>query len=94
MYGAQLTISLKDEKLASPQGMACGKGSGKTILGNQLTKDILSKSWLVKKQTDSCKDYSNPLIAGGLLIIIWLSFGPKFLFELKQIGYSRSDGFW
>jgi hypothetical protein len=31
--------------------MACGKGSGKSILGNQLTKDILSKSWLAHKQT-------------------------------------------
>ena len=39
--------------------MACGKGCGKTIIGNQLTKDNienLSKSWLVQKQTDFGKD--------------------------------------
>ena len=39
--------------------MACGKGVGKTIIGNQLTKDnnyVLSKSWLVQKQTASGKD--------------------------------------
>ena len=56
--------------------MACGKGSGKTIIGNQLTKDNidnLSKSWLVQKQTASGKDKSKPLKAGGLLKITWLS---------------------
>ena len=56
--------------------MACGKGSWKTIIGNQLTKDNidnLSKSWLVQKQTASGKDKSNPLEAGGLLKITWLS---------------------
>ena len=56
--------------------MACGKGSGKTIIGNRLTKDNidnLSKSWLVQKQTASGKDKSNPLEAGDLLKIIWLS---------------------
>ena len=53
--------------------MACGKGSWKTIIGNRLTKDILSKSWLVQKQTDSGKDKSKPLKAGDLLKIIWLS---------------------
>ena len=39
--------------------MACGKGSGKSIIGNQLTKDNsnnLSKSWLVQKQTAFGKD--------------------------------------
>ena len=33
--------------------MACGKGSGKTIIGNRLTKDNidnLSKSWLVQSK--------------------------------------------
>ena len=56
--------------------MACGKGSGKSMIGNQLTKDntcILSKSWLVQKQTASGKDKPNPLEAGDLLKIIWLS---------------------
>ena len=68
--------------------MACGKGSRKTIIGNQLTKDNsnnLSKSWLVQKQTASGKDKSKPLTACGLLKIIWLSFVPKFLLELKQL---------
>ena len=53
--------------------MACGKGSWKAIIGNRLTKDILSKSLLVQKQTASGKDKSNPLEAGDLLKIIWLS---------------------
>ena len=56
--------------------MACGKGRGKTIIGNQLTKDNinnLSKSWLVQKQTAFGKDKSNPFTAYGLLKIIWLS---------------------
>lgn len=77
--------------------MACGKGCGKTIIGNQLTKDNinnLSKSWLVQKQTAFGKDESKPLTACGLLKITWLSFGPKFLLELIHLGYSRSDGFW
>ena len=56
--------------------MACGKGSGKIIIGNQLTKDnnsVLSKIWLVHKQTAFGKDKSNPLTADDLLKIIWLS---------------------
>ena len=56
--------------------MACGKGRGKTIIGNQLTKDNidnLSKSWLVQKQTAPGKDKSNPFTADGLLKTIWLS---------------------
>ena len=56
--------------------MDCGKGSGKTIIGNQLTKDnnyVISKSWLVQKQTAFGKDKSNPLEAGDLLKITWLS---------------------
>ena len=60
--------------------MACGKGSGKTMIGNQLTKDNidnLSKSWLVQKQTAFGKDESNPLTACGLLKITWLSNGPR-----------------
>ena len=68
--------------------MACGKGSGKSMIGNQLTKDNidnLSKSWLVQKQTAFGKDKSNPLTAGDLLRIIWLSFVPKFLLELKHL---------
>ena len=58
--------------------MACGKGSGKTIIGNQLTRMLTMsiKSWLVQKQTASGKDKSNPLTAGGLLKITWLSGGP------------------
>jgi hypothetical protein len=58
--------------------MACGKGSGKTIIGNQLTKmlTVSIKSWLVEKQTTSGKDKSKPLKAYGLLKIIWLSNGP------------------
>ena len=55
---------------------------------NRLTKDNidnLSKSWLVQKQTAFGKDKSNPLTAYGLLKIIWLSFVPKFLLELKQL---------
>ena len=97
LYGARLTISSKVKSWLAHKVMACGKGSGKSIIGNQLTKDnniSLSKSWLVQKQTASGKDKSNPFKAGGLLKITWLSFGPKFLLELKQIGYSRSDGFW
>ena len=63
--------------------MACGKGSGKTIIGNQLTKmlTLSIKSWLVHKQTAFGKDESNPLTAGGLLKITWLSGGPQFLLE-------------
>ena len=55
--------------------MACGKGSGKSIIGNQLTKMLTRsiKSWLVQKQTASGKDKTNPLEAGGLLKITWLS---------------------
>ena len=56
--------------------MACGKGSGKTIIGNQLTKDNidnLSKSWLVQSKRLLVKTKSNPLKAGGLLKITWLS---------------------
>ena len=60
--------------------MACGKGSEKTIIGNQLTKmlTLSIKSWLVQKQTASGKDYSNPLTAGGLLKITRLSGVPQF----------------
>ena len=56
--------------------MACGKGSGKTIIGIQLTKDNfdnLSKSWLVQSKRLLVKTKSNPLKAGGLLKITWLS---------------------
>ena len=55
--------------------MACGKGSGKSIIGNQLTQMLTRsiKSWLVQKQTASGKDKTNPLEAGGLLKITWLS---------------------
>ena len=55
--------------------MACGKGSGKTIIGNRLTKilTLSIKSWLVQKQTASGKDKTNPLEASGLLKITWLS---------------------
>jgi hypothetical protein len=58
--------------------MACGKGSGKTIIGNQLTKMLTMsiKSWRVQKQTAFGKDKSNPLTADDLLKIIWLSSGP------------------
>ena len=58
------------------------------MIGNQLTKDNiynLSKSWLVQKQTAFGKDKTNPLTAGGLLKITWLSVGPKFLLEPKQL---------
>ena len=67
---------LKSEELVARKFMACGKGSGKIIIGNQLTKDnnlVLSKSWLVQKQTTFGKDKSNPLTAHDLLKIIWLS---------------------
>ena len=76
LYGAQLTISLKVKSWLAHKVMAYGKGSGKTMIGNQLTKDnnfILSKSWLVQKQTAFGKDKSNPLTADGLLKITWLS---------------------
>lgn len=55
--------------------MACGKGSGKSIIGNQLTKMSTRsiKSWLVQRQTASGKDKPNPLKAGDLLKITWLS---------------------
>ena len=60
------------------RNMACGKGSGKTIIGNQFTKMLIMsiKSWLVQKQTASGKDKLNSLRAGGLLKITWLLGGP------------------
>ena len=42
--------------------MACGKGRGKTIIGNQLTKDNinnLSKSWLVLSKRLQVKTNQN-----------------------------------
>ena len=77
--------------------MACGKGSWKTIIGHQLTKDnkfILSKSWLVQKQTAFGKDKSYPLTACGLLKITWLSFGPKFLLEPKHLATPEVMAIW
>ena len=76
--------------------MACGKGSGKSIIGNQLTKDNinnLSKSWLVQKQTAFGKDKSYPLTAGDLLKITWLSFVPKFLLEPKHLATPEGKNF-
>ena len=43
----QLTISLKVKSWLARKFMACGKGSGKTVIGNRLTKDnnyVISKS--------------------------------------------------
>jgi hypothetical protein len=79
LYGKSTRHILKSKKSwLARKIMACGKGSGKTITGNQLTKmlTVSINSWLVQKQTTSGKDKSNPLEAGGLLKITWLSGGP------------------
>ena len=63
LYGAQLTISLKVKSWLARKVMACGKGSRKTIIGNQLTKDNiynLSKSWLARKVMACGKGFGKP----------------------------------
>ena len=68
--------------------MACGKGSGKSIIGIQLTKDNtdnLSKSWLVQKGTASGKDKIKSVESWWFAQNHMVIGVPWFLLELKHL---------